>query len=166
MTATRKVRVNLANEQELLELPGLGAAGAAAIVRFRSEHGPITDARQLSAILRGHPNVDAVKESADFAQERHELGRVGEARHEEEGGPRGGLLLDRPVDLDPVDLGHPEVGHDQIVGMRGETIEGRAPAIGPVDLSVGGRQQHLDQLAHVGLVVHDENAGHGKRMLP
>ncbi|HKC07606.1 MAG TPA: helix-hairpin-helix domain-containing protein [Methylomirabilota bacterium] len=67
MTATRKVRVNLANEQELLELPGLGAAGAAAIVRFRSEHGPITDARQLSAILRGHPNVDAVKESADFA---------------------------------------------------------------------------------------------------
>ena len=67
MNATRKVRVNLANEQELLELPGLGAAGAAAIVRFRSEHGPIKDARQLSTILRGHPNVNAVSERADFS---------------------------------------------------------------------------------------------------
>lgn len=67
MTGTRKVRVNLANEQELLELPGLGAAGAAAIVRFRSEHGPITDARHLSAILRDHPNVNAVSQHADFA---------------------------------------------------------------------------------------------------
>ena len=34
-----KVRVNLANEQELLELPGLGLAEAAAIIRFRAEHG-------------------------------------------------------------------------------------------------------------------------------
>ena len=67
MNATRKVRVNLANEQELLELPGLGEAGAAAIVRFRSEHGPIKDARQLGAILRGHPNVNAVSERADFS---------------------------------------------------------------------------------------------------
>jgi predicted DNA-binding helix-hairpin-helix protein len=67
MTVTRKVRVNLANEQELLELPGLGAAGAAAIVRFRSEHGPIKDAGHLGAILRGHPNVSALSERADFA---------------------------------------------------------------------------------------------------
>ena len=35
-----KVRINLANEQELLELPGLDSAQAAAIVRFRSQHGP------------------------------------------------------------------------------------------------------------------------------
>jgi predicted DNA-binding helix-hairpin-helix protein len=67
MSATRKVRVNLANEQELLELPGLGAAGAAAIVQFRSEHGPIKDARHLGAILHGHPHVNAMSESADFA---------------------------------------------------------------------------------------------------
>jgi predicted DNA-binding helix-hairpin-helix protein len=67
MSATRKVRVNLANEQELLELPGLGAEGAAAIVRFRAEHGPIKDARHLSTILRDHPHVSAVSERADFA---------------------------------------------------------------------------------------------------
>src|SRR4026207_321916 len=36
-----KVRINLANEQELLELPGLDSAQAAAIVRVRSQHGPI-----------------------------------------------------------------------------------------------------------------------------
>ncbi|MEX2221502.1 MAG: helix-hairpin-helix domain-containing protein [Candidatus Rokuibacteriota bacterium] len=67
MTETRKVRVNLANEQELLELPGLGEAGAAAIVRFRSEHGPIKDAAQLGSVLRGHPHVEALRERIDFA---------------------------------------------------------------------------------------------------
>jgi DNA uptake protein ComE-like DNA-binding protein len=34
------VRINLANAQELLELPGLGRAQVEAIVRFRAEHGP------------------------------------------------------------------------------------------------------------------------------
>ena len=52
-----KVRVNLANAQELFELPGLGTAQVAAIVivRFRSEHGPIKDADQLATILSGYP---------------------------------------------------------------------------------------------------------------
>ena len=50
-----KVRVNLANEQELLELPGLGPAEAAASVRFRSEHGPIKDPDQLAEILQPSP---------------------------------------------------------------------------------------------------------------
>ena len=36
-----KVRINLANPLELLELPGLGFEQAEAIVRFRAEHGPI-----------------------------------------------------------------------------------------------------------------------------
>jgi len=62
-----KVRVNLANEQELLELPGLGPAQAAAIVKFRSEHGPIADAGQLATILKGHPLSDALRERADFS---------------------------------------------------------------------------------------------------
>ena len=62
-----KVRVNLANEQELLELPGLGAAQAAAIVRHRSEHGPIKDAAELARILRGFSLTDALRERADFA---------------------------------------------------------------------------------------------------
>ena len=50
-----KVRVNLANAQELLELPGLDPTQVAAIVRFRSEHGPIKDADQLATILRRAP---------------------------------------------------------------------------------------------------------------
>jgi len=62
-----KVRVNLANEQELLELPGLGPAQAAAIVTFRSAHGPIKDAAQLATILRGHPLSEALRERADFS---------------------------------------------------------------------------------------------------
>jgi len=62
-----KVRINLANEQELLELPGLGAAGAAAIVRFRSEHGPIRDAAHLGSILRGHPHVEVFNDHIDFS---------------------------------------------------------------------------------------------------
>ncbi len=37
-----KVRVNLANPLELLELPGVGPREAEAILKFRAEHGPIT----------------------------------------------------------------------------------------------------------------------------
>ena len=48
-----KVRINLANAEELLELPGVGPAQVAAIVRHRSEHGPIKDAAELATILRG-----------------------------------------------------------------------------------------------------------------
>ena len=46
-----KVRINLANLLELLELPGLGPQQAEAIVRFRAEHGPIKDAQQLATVL-------------------------------------------------------------------------------------------------------------------
>lgn len=62
-----KVRVNLANAQELLELPGLGTAEVAAIVKFRAEHGPIKDADQLAAILRGYPLTETLRERADFS---------------------------------------------------------------------------------------------------
>lgn len=62
-----KVRINLANEQELLELPGLGPAQAAAIVKFRAEHGPITDAGHLATVLRGFPLAEALRERADFS---------------------------------------------------------------------------------------------------
>jgi helix-hairpin-helix protein len=62
-----KVRVNLANAQELLELPGLGTAQVAAIVRFRSEHGPIKDANELATILSGYPLTDTLRERADFS---------------------------------------------------------------------------------------------------
>jgi len=62
-----KVRVNLANAQELLELPGMGPAQVAAIVRHRAEHGPIKDADELATILKGHPLTEAVRERADFS---------------------------------------------------------------------------------------------------
>ena len=62
-----KVRVNLANALELLELPGLGSAQVAAIVRHRAEHGPIKDADELATILGGHPLTKALRELADFS---------------------------------------------------------------------------------------------------
>lgn len=62
-----KVRVNLASEQELLELPGLGPAQAAAIVKFRAEHGPIKDADHLAAILMGVPLAETLRERSDFS---------------------------------------------------------------------------------------------------
>ena len=64
--ATR-IRINLANAQELLELPDLGPAHVAAIVRHRSEHGPIKDADELATILSGHPLTEALRERADFS---------------------------------------------------------------------------------------------------
>ena len=64
---SHKVRINLANAEELLELPGLGPVQAAAIVRHRSDHGPIKDAAELASILSGHPLTDALRERADFA---------------------------------------------------------------------------------------------------
>ena len=62
-----RVRVNLANAEELLELPGLSPAEVGVIVRFRTEHGPIRDADQLARILSGHPIRDMLKERADFS---------------------------------------------------------------------------------------------------
>ena len=62
-----QVRVNLANAQELLELPGLSPAEAELIVRFRAEHGPIGDAGQLGRILSGRPIDDMLKARVDFS---------------------------------------------------------------------------------------------------
>jgi Helix-hairpin-helix motif len=62
-----RVRVNLANAQELLELPGVSPADVEVIVRFRAEHGPIGDADQLARILSSHPLHDMLKERADFS---------------------------------------------------------------------------------------------------
>lgn len=62
-----RVRVNLANAQELLELPGLSPVEVEIIVRFRAEHGPIENADQLARILSGHPVDDMLKDRADFS---------------------------------------------------------------------------------------------------
>jgi competence protein ComEA len=61
-----KVRVNLANPAELLELPGIGREQAQAILDFRAEHGPIQDAGQLAKILGRGPIAAAMLERVDF----------------------------------------------------------------------------------------------------
>ena len=61
-----KVRVNLANSAELLELPGVGPQDAEAILKFRAEHGPILNASQLAAILGGRSMPKALSDRADF----------------------------------------------------------------------------------------------------
>jgi DNA uptake protein ComE-like DNA-binding protein len=62
-----KIRINLANEQELRELPGIGAPEAATIVRFRSEHGPIADVAALARVLGNRTLADGLGARADFA---------------------------------------------------------------------------------------------------
>lgn len=62
-----KVRVNLANPLELLELPGVGPQQVEAILRFRAEHGPIRDEYQLASILGGRPAPEALSEQTDFS---------------------------------------------------------------------------------------------------
>ena len=62
-----KVRVNLANSAELLELPGVGLQDADAILKFRAEHGPIVDASQLAAILGSRSLPKALSDRADFS---------------------------------------------------------------------------------------------------
>jgi DNA uptake protein ComE-like DNA-binding protein len=64
---TNKVRINLANARELLELVGISESEAATIVRFRAEHGPIADGQQLSAVLGRRPMTAAILERVDFA---------------------------------------------------------------------------------------------------
>jgi DNA uptake protein ComE-like DNA-binding protein len=64
---TIKVRVNLANPLELLELPGVGPEQADAILRFRAQHGPIRDAAQLAGILGSGPTPETLSEQADFS---------------------------------------------------------------------------------------------------
>src|SRR2546426_10116733 len=61
-----RVRVNLANPAELLELPGIGPEQARAILNFRAEHGPIQDAGQLANALRPWPIPEARWERAAF----------------------------------------------------------------------------------------------------
>jgi DNA uptake protein ComE-like DNA-binding protein len=62
-----KVRVNLANQFELLELPGVGPKDVDAILQFRADHGPIRDEHQLAALLGGRPSPKVLSELADFS---------------------------------------------------------------------------------------------------
>ena len=46
-----KTRINIANPQELLEIPGVDSTGRDAILRHRAEHGPIRNAQELAQLL-------------------------------------------------------------------------------------------------------------------
>jgi DNA uptake protein ComE-like DNA-binding protein len=61
-----KVRINLANPMELLEIPGITAEQADTILHFRVEHGPIPDAHALARVLGVPPLSPAVCERLDF----------------------------------------------------------------------------------------------------
>jgi competence ComEA-like helix-hairpin-helix protein len=62
-----KVKINVANRRELLELPGVGRQEAEAIVKFRSEHGPIADADGLRRALGGASLTESIWDRVDFA---------------------------------------------------------------------------------------------------
>ena len=61
-----KTRINLANPQELLELPGIHQAAGDAIVRHRVQHGPISNAAELTQILGPEMVTPALLEHVDF----------------------------------------------------------------------------------------------------
>jgi hypothetical protein len=46
-----RVRVNVANPNELLKLPGVGPEQAERIVKFRAQYGPIGNESELSRVL-------------------------------------------------------------------------------------------------------------------
>jgi len=59
-------RINLANPQELFELPGIHQAAGDAIVRHRGQHGPIRDAIELTQILGPEIDTPALLAHVDF----------------------------------------------------------------------------------------------------
>ena len=62
-----KVRLNMANPSELLEIPGIDPVQADKILRFRAEHGPITDAAVLAEVLGTTNLKESVSDHVDFA---------------------------------------------------------------------------------------------------
>jgi hypothetical protein len=64
--AKSAVRINLANPQELLEIPGLHGAARDTIVRHRDTHGPIGDAAELQTILGAEVVTPALLAHVDF----------------------------------------------------------------------------------------------------
>jgi DNA uptake protein ComE-like DNA-binding protein len=62
-----KTRINLANPQELLEIPGIDNARGDVIVRHRAQSGPIKDGAQLAEILGSESVTPSLLEHVDFA---------------------------------------------------------------------------------------------------
>jgi DNA uptake protein ComE-like DNA-binding protein len=62
-----KTRINLANPQELCELPGIDHTKRDAILRHRAQNGPIKDASELAEIVGRDAVTPALLEHVDFA---------------------------------------------------------------------------------------------------
>ena len=60
------IRINLANPDELLELPGIQRPERDAIVRHRAEHGPIRDAAELARVLGPSAITPSLLAHVDF----------------------------------------------------------------------------------------------------
>ena len=61
-----KMRINLANPQELLEIPGLLIAGRDNLVRHRAAHGPISSAEELGRVIFPLTVTPEMLEHVDF----------------------------------------------------------------------------------------------------
>jgi DNA uptake protein ComE-like DNA-binding protein len=61
-----KIRINLANPQELLAIPGIDQARSETILRHRAQKGPITDAAELAATLGPGVVTPALLARIDF----------------------------------------------------------------------------------------------------
>ena len=61
-----KTRINLANAQELLELPGIHRAASDTILRHRAQHGPIGGGTELTQILGPEMVTPALLALVDF----------------------------------------------------------------------------------------------------
>lgn len=61
-----KIRLNLANSQELLEIPDIDGDSVERIVRFRTEHGPIRDASELERVLGRERVTTSMLHHVDF----------------------------------------------------------------------------------------------------
>jgi DNA uptake protein ComE-like DNA-binding protein len=62
-----KTRINLANSQELLEIPGIDQTRRDVIMLHRSQSGPIKDAAELAAILGRESVTTDLLAHVDFA---------------------------------------------------------------------------------------------------
>ena len=62
-----KTRINLANPQELCELPGIDPGKREAILRHRAQNGPIKNASELADIVGRDTVTPALLEHVDFA---------------------------------------------------------------------------------------------------
>src|SRR3989442_242458 len=96
-------------------------------------------------------------ERARFADEREGLAVRGVAGDEDEARAERRIARGRvAIELLAVAVGHPDVGHDQVVALAAYALEGLAAAGGHVDAPAGLAQDRHDEVEHARLVLHDQ----------